>query len=291
MKRVILYSILSVLLLHPMAAVSRSHDMSLHRAVIDNDIPTVVSLIDGGRSINARDTTGDTPLHHACRLDRREIARLLIDRGADLLVQNNQGMFPIDYALANGDYVLVDMIKRGIVDRKTKIERIPMFFGRKGRRGVPPEWWQLDDKEKYRFGYFQIFGRLVIDRTIYKHFGYDPVPDILSWRKTSGRLGTASIVALAGSIYLGPPGLALSIPGIVCSSLGGYLHPGDYMRSGGAWFGVVGTVFLGLAGLCLLPLIVSGIVVLGLQATVSAKRHRILRLMNGALVIPLDNDY
>ena len=47
---------------------------------------------------NARDNDGRTPLHEATRWGRVEIVKLLLERGADPLIAENDGLIPSKYA-------------------------------------------------------------------------------------------------------------------------------------------------------------------------------------------------
>jgi len=53
----------------------------------DEDI--VKLLIDAGADVNAMDTSGTAPLHNASKMGNTNIVRLLIDAGADVNVKNN----------------------------------------------------------------------------------------------------------------------------------------------------------------------------------------------------------
>lgn len=58
-------------------------------------------LLDMGADVKARDVDGDTPLH--CAICRNElVASLYIERGADVNTPNNHGTTPLDYAMVMG---------------------------------------------------------------------------------------------------------------------------------------------------------------------------------------------
>ena len=48
--------------------------------------------------MNAKDNNGETPLHAAALNGHKEIAELLIEKGADLNAKNVVGMTPLHYA-------------------------------------------------------------------------------------------------------------------------------------------------------------------------------------------------
>jgi ankyrin repeat protein len=54
----------------------------------------VNQLIDAGVDISCKDKQGVTPLHEACSNGHVDIANKLIESGADIHVQNNDGEIP-----------------------------------------------------------------------------------------------------------------------------------------------------------------------------------------------------
>jgi ankyrin repeat protein len=63
-------------------------------------------LLDAGANINARDATGQTPLHEACNGDNVEGVRELLKRGADTAVEDHNGRTPLDVARLSGRNIL-----------------------------------------------------------------------------------------------------------------------------------------------------------------------------------------
>ena len=49
----------------------------------------------GGIELNRRDAEGNTALHYVCRLGFRDLAALLLDRGADPSQANNRSETPL----------------------------------------------------------------------------------------------------------------------------------------------------------------------------------------------------
>jgi ankyrin repeat protein len=56
----------------------------LHSAAQHGDLSLVGRLIDDGFDVNAFDEMGKTPLHYAVEHEHLEVARFLIERGADV---------------------------------------------------------------------------------------------------------------------------------------------------------------------------------------------------------------
>ena len=73
-----------------------------------NHIGKVRAYIQNGIDVNARDVFGDnTGLHWAASLGLAEMARLLIDNGADLDIRNTDGNTPLHWAAGEGQKELV----------------------------------------------------------------------------------------------------------------------------------------------------------------------------------------
>lgn len=66
--------------------------VDIHTAVITENIDAVRQHIQAGTNINEKDPFGgSSPLISACLFDKKEIAKVLIDAGADINFQNNDG--------------------------------------------------------------------------------------------------------------------------------------------------------------------------------------------------------
>ena len=72
----------------------------LHLAVLTSNKEIARLLIDNGADINikAKDVDAGTPLHWAVYLGDREMAELLVEQGADVNAENKAGYRPIDLA-------------------------------------------------------------------------------------------------------------------------------------------------------------------------------------------------
>jgi ankyrin repeat protein len=83
----------------------------LHWAVRDRSVEIARMLIDAGADLDVQDTWGsDTPLHDAAFFGRVEIARMLIDAKANVNVQDKSGWTPLHMAAINGKVEVARML-------------------------------------------------------------------------------------------------------------------------------------------------------------------------------------
>ncbi len=75
---------------------------ALHKAVIGGHPDVVRALLDAGAKIEARDISGYTPLLRALYLDKKDLAWLLLKRGADPSQANNYGEQALHLAAKQG---------------------------------------------------------------------------------------------------------------------------------------------------------------------------------------------
>ena len=76
------------------------NSFDLMDAVMQGNIKLVQkALVSQKKELELTDTTGKTPLHHACAIGFSDIASLLIDAGADVNVQDNTGSTPLMLAV------------------------------------------------------------------------------------------------------------------------------------------------------------------------------------------------
>ena len=64
----------------------------------------------GGIDLDRRDAEGNTPLYHACRQGYRDVAALLLERGADPSLANNRGETPLHAAARSGNREIIDRL-------------------------------------------------------------------------------------------------------------------------------------------------------------------------------------
>ena len=89
----------------------------LMRAVEQNRPPVVRVLLAAKRvNTNARDENGHSALHHAAVQGFTEIARLLLEHGADVQVRDRAGRTPAMLATAQGHRAIVELINRATIN-------------------------------------------------------------------------------------------------------------------------------------------------------------------------------
>jgi ankyrin repeat protein len=88
---------------------SRAGDLDFFVEAVRNDrIDEVSALLMKGVDVNSRDVFGDNAgLHWAASLGLAEMARLLIDNGADVNIRNEEGYTPLHWAAGEGQKELV----------------------------------------------------------------------------------------------------------------------------------------------------------------------------------------
>jgi hypothetical protein len=81
------------------------------QAVKDGDVATVRRLLsDDPRLARATDDHLKTPLHWAAEHDHYDIARMLLDAGADLEATTSWGATPLDWAATMGSTRVADLL-------------------------------------------------------------------------------------------------------------------------------------------------------------------------------------
>ena len=68
----------------------------MHKAVIDNYPEIVKYILDKGADVNKQNDNGDTALHIAAKNDNVEIIELLIKNKAALDIPNKEGVIPFE---------------------------------------------------------------------------------------------------------------------------------------------------------------------------------------------------
>ncbi len=92
-------------------AVVEKPKMDIHTAVMSNDLEVVKKHIEAGTDLNTRDQfSGSTPLNTAAVFGKTQIAKELIDAGADFSIKNNDGSTPLHTAAFFGRIEIVQML-------------------------------------------------------------------------------------------------------------------------------------------------------------------------------------
>ncbi len=95
----------------------------LQKAVVDNDLSTVVGLIRLGADINMRGNLMYPPLHLALEKDRHSIAVALIQAGADVNLQDATGKTPLHRAVMQAQETFVRTLLKLGADPNIKDEQ------------------------------------------------------------------------------------------------------------------------------------------------------------------------
>lgn len=89
--------------------------IDIHTAVVSNNIEAVKQHLEAGTNINEKDPFGgSSPLISAAVFDKPEIARILINAGADINFQNNDG----STALHSAAFFCRPEIVKMLIDKK-----------------------------------------------------------------------------------------------------------------------------------------------------------------------------
>src|SRR5438046_946071 len=88
-------------------AIARAHP----EVVAERDDQGLLPAVHAGADVNATERGGVTSLHAAAESGDRELARLLLARGADPSTVDEQGRRPADLAEANGHDELAEELR------------------------------------------------------------------------------------------------------------------------------------------------------------------------------------
>ena len=117
MKQLLLTTIAAVLV------VGCGPSVDIHQAAKDGNIKAVKQHLAAGTDVNAQASiSGRTPLHYAAWKGHKEIAELLIAKGADVNVKDEDGDTPLDYAITFKRTELADLLRKHGGKTKKELE-------------------------------------------------------------------------------------------------------------------------------------------------------------------------
>ncbi|XP_061391481.1 ankyrin repeat domain-containing protein 13C [Musca vetustissima] len=83
---------------------SSSEGLPLHKCIFQNDIAALRKLLESKKeNLSLKDKHGNTPLHLAVMLGRKECIKLLLDHNATVKIKNNEGWTVLAEAISYGD--------------------------------------------------------------------------------------------------------------------------------------------------------------------------------------------
>jgi ankyrin repeat protein len=100
---------------------------SVLEAVQRGDLETVRQKLAAGFDVNAQNKTGSTPLSMAVAVDQREIAKFLIEHGADPNIATNEGLTPLHCA-QTPESVRALVAAGARIDTRERYGRTPLHF-------------------------------------------------------------------------------------------------------------------------------------------------------------------
>lgn len=90
---------------------SQDGDMLLHCAASNNDIASLIIILENGAKINALDSQGAAALHYAAMKGNVEAVDLLLENGADPNLQTRGGMTPLMLAARMDQQNVISLLK------------------------------------------------------------------------------------------------------------------------------------------------------------------------------------
>ena len=118
MKHLLLTIIAAVVLVG--CGESQESDITIHQAVLRNNIEVVKQHLAAGTDVNVKNRGGQVPLHQAAMRGYKEIVELLLAKGADVNAKSWDGRTPVDYAIRKEE--LADLIRKHGGKTKKELE-------------------------------------------------------------------------------------------------------------------------------------------------------------------------
>jgi ankyrin repeat protein len=81
-----------------------------------DDLEICLLLIENGAQVNHTNNYGNTHLHQAARMGKKELVELLLVNGADINIANDYGERPLDLAIRQGHQKIVDLLTPHKID-------------------------------------------------------------------------------------------------------------------------------------------------------------------------------
>ena len=103
-----------------------SPGISIHKAVAFGNIEAVKQHLATGTDVNAKDLTGFAPLVFAASIGHKEIAKLLIAKGADVNVKNS-GKTPLDWAIKQNHTETAELLRKHGGKRGSELPLATLF--------------------------------------------------------------------------------------------------------------------------------------------------------------------
>jgi tetratricopeptide (TPR) repeat protein len=120
------------------ASGSESPPKMLHGAAAKGDLALARKLVDSGDAkIDAAGPGGATPLHLACAGGHADVARLLLDKRADVHARSEAGWTALHFAVAGGSAAVVDLLLERVAEPNARCFTESRGLGRE-QRGFTP---------------------------------------------------------------------------------------------------------------------------------------------------------
>jgi len=99
-------------------------------AIRQRDVIKVKAVLEGGTDVNAKDKSGQTPLHLAANEPNTEIIALLLTKGANVNATNNIGWTPLFGAALHGNRAIAELLlaKGASFNAKSKSGETPLHL-------------------------------------------------------------------------------------------------------------------------------------------------------------------